>query len=60
MSTSLSSRRNFGTWMVSLFAGAGVGSALSASQTPTGEPSLWLTILFIKLRLEKIWKFWTA
>ena len=26
MSTTLSSRRNFGTWMVSLFAGAGVAS----------------------------------
>jgi hypothetical protein len=26
MSTTLSSRRKFGTWMVSLFAGAGVAS----------------------------------
>jgi 2-iminobutanoate/2-iminopropanoate deaminase len=39
MSTTLSSRRNFGTWMVSLFAGAGVASALSASQTKAQSSS---------------------
>jgi hypothetical protein len=39
MSTTLTSRRNFGTWMVSLFAGAGVASALSASQTKAQSSS---------------------
>ena len=39
MSTTLSSRRNFGTWMVSRFAGAGVASALSASQTKAQSSS---------------------
>ena len=39
MSSTLSSRRNFGTWLVSLFAGGGVAGALSTPEAKAQSSS---------------------